>query len=130
MEIRLGNLIESQGALGILNQQRGLSSVTAYRIMKNVKAVTEEFKAYDEQRIALCKEYANKDEKENPIIRPDGNYDIPEESMREYLEELRKLHDEVVEIPIKKVALKEIDAAGLSPVLIEAIEFMLETDEE
>lgn len=127
MEIKLGILLDSQGTLADLNQTRGLKSVTAYRISKNVKAVTEEFKTYEEHRTNLCKKYANKDKDGNPIIKEGGNYDIPEENLEKFLEELKELHEEMVEIPIRKVKLEEIDI-GLSPAQMESIEYMLDLE--
>lgn len=130
MEIKLVTLLNAQKTLVELHKQRGLSGVTAYRIMKNAKVIDEEFKSYDEQRVKLCEEFATKDENGKPIIKDDSNYDISNENMAKCLEELSKLREETVELPIKKVKLEDIDAAGFSPAEIENIEFMLDIGEE
>lgn len=125
MEIKLGTLIESNKVLNILNQQRGFNGVTAYHIMKNVKAISAELADYEKQRISLCEKYANKGEDGKPIINEKQNYDISIENMKALHDELEKLRAEVVDIPIKKISLEEINAAELSPAMLETIEFML-----
>lgn len=125
MEIKLGILIESNKVLNILNQKRGFSGVTAYRIMKNVKAISTELADYEKQRINLCEKYANKGEDGNPVINEEQKYDISNENMKVLRDELEKLHAEAVDVPIKKISLEEINVAELSPAMIEKIEFMI-----
>lgn len=125
MEVKLGTLINAHGTLKELYVQKGLGSVAAYRISKIAKVADEEIKNYNEQRMKLCEKYANKDDEGKAVVK-DGNYDISEENMMKFIEELEKLREETVEIPCKKVTLEDIDCAGLSPAMIDSIEFMLE----
>lgn len=126
MGITLGTLIGSNAVLNILNQQKGFNSTTAYRIMKNVKLISAELEDYEKQRIILCEKYSNKDEEGNPIITEAGNYDISPDNLKDYIEELNNLKNEIVEIPLKTISLEEINPAELSPVELAMIEFMLE----
>ena len=67
--MKLLEIINSQSTLAELNNCKGLSSVTAYRIAKNIKVIDEELKVYNDQRVKLLEELANKDEEGKPIIK-------------------------------------------------------------
>jgi len=127
--MKLLQLINAQSALYALGNAKGLSSITAYRISKNIKAIFEEIKAYNDTRIKMCEEYADKD-KEGKVVIKDNKYAMPKEKDIQLNEELGKLLDEDVDIQIKKVTLADINKAGLSPLELDSIEFMLDFEEE
>ena len=62
MKLELNTLLTAQQALGTLGNTRGLSSVVAYRISKNIKAITKEIEVYEESRIKLLEEHSYKDD--------------------------------------------------------------------
>lgn len=131
MEIRLGTIIESQLATAVLNKSEGMDSVTAYRIMKNAKAISDECEAYEKQRIKLCENYADKDSEGNPIIDEEKkSYVFSRENVEKLQKELELLQNETTEIKIRKISLEGISSVKLSPELIGSIEFMLEIEEE
>jgi len=131
MEIRLGTIIDSQLAAAVLNRSEGMDSVTAYRIMKNAKAISDECETYEKQRIKLCEKYAEKDAEGNPIIDEEKkSYVFSDENGAKLEKEVEALQNEVVEIKIRKVPLETISPAKLTPGLIGTIEFMLEVPEE
>lgn len=135
MELKLKDLINAERIFATLNMTRGFSSVVAYRISKTVKDVSKELKEYEAQRIKLCEEYAKKDDEGKPIIIPDpetgkSSYDISAEDLIKVNNELNNLQEETVDINIKKVTLEDIDKAGLAPLELELIEFMLDLEEE
>ena len=129
MELAIKNLLNGKSTLVVLGNTKGLSSVIAYRIAKNIKAIDEELKIFEETRINLVKEYANKDEDGNPITKKDetGNevFDIENEKMKLLSQEIEKLQDEKVNIDIKQLSLEEIDKAELSPLELSSIDFMI-----
>lgn len=127
--MKLSQLLNAQEALGTLGHAQGLSSVVAYRISKNIKAINLEIKEYDEARRKLCEEKTNKDEEGKPIII-DGRYDLTEEALKEVNNELEELLNEELDITIKQLTLEEIDRAGLSAFQIDSIDFMIEDKEE
>lgn len=128
MKLKLLQLLNAQEALKALGDTKGLSSVVAYRISKNIKAVNEELKNYDETYKRLCEERAKKDDEGKPIIK-DNKYSLSDDDLKEITEELNKLVNEEIDIDIKKVKLESIDKAGLSPFQIELVEFMLDLEE-
>ena len=127
--MKLLQLINAEKALYRLGNTKGLSSITAYRISKNIKAISEELKTYNNTRTKLCEEYADKDKDGKPVIE-DNKYHIPVESSIELNKQLEQLLNETVDIKIKKVSLEDIDEAGLSPLELDSIEFMLELMED
>lgn len=133
MELTLKTLLGATQALADLANTRGLPSIVAYRIARNVKAIDKELEIYNEQRKKLLEEKANKDENGEPIMKdgPNGNYyDIPNDLMEQFNKELDGLQKETVDIDIKKVTIQEIDNAQLSAFQLNALEYMIDFEEE
>ena len=101
--MKLLQLINAERALGTLGNTKGLSSITAYRISKNIKSILEEIKTYNDTRTKMCEEYADKAKDGKPIIK-DNKYIMS--------------------------TLEDINKAGLSPLELDSIEFMLDFEEE
>lgn len=125
MEIKLNDLLIARSALVSLANAKGLSAVIAYHISKDIKLINEEIKNYEETRTKLIEEKANKNEDGNPIIEDDA-YSLSNESLVYVEKELNSLLNESIDLDIKKISLNDIDKAGLSPLEISSIEFMLE----
>lgn len=133
MELTLKSLLGASQALAELADTRGLPSVVAYRIARNVKAIDKELEIYNSQRKKLLEDKANKDENGEPIMKEGPNgpyYDIPNDLMKEFNKELEELQEETVDIDIKKVTLAEIDNAQLSAFQLNALEYMIDFEEE
>ena len=121
------DILDSMEALNKLNNAHGMSSVVAFRIGKNIKAIEGEVKVFDDVRMKLLEEAANKDEDGKPIIDKGTNqYDIPVEKLEHLAKEIEKLQNEEVKVDIKKVSLDDVEKADLSPRELMSIEYMLE----
>ncbi len=121
------DILNSMEALNKLNNAHGMSSVVAFRIGKNIKAIEGEFKVFNDVRTKLLEESANKDENGEPIINKEtNNYDIPQDQLQKIIQEIDNLQNEEISIDIKKVSIEDISQAGLSPKELMSIEFMLE----
>lgn len=121
------DILNSMEALNKLNNAHGMSSVVAFRIGKNIKAIESEVKVFDDVRTKLLEELANKDENGEPIINKEtNNYDIPQNQLQKIIQEIDNLQNEEISIDIKKVSIEDISQAGLSPKELMSIEFMLE----
>lgn len=129
MELTIKNLLNGKAALITLGNTKGLSSVIAYRIAKNIKVIDEELKTFEETRLNIVKEYSNKDKDGNPATKKDVNgnevFDIDNENMKLLSQEIEKLQDEKVDIDIRQLSLEEIDKAELSPLELSSIDFMI-----
>lgn len=128
MEVKLGLLIKSRIILEKLNNTEGLDSLTAYRIFKNIDGINKELAIYDEHQIKLLNKYCEKDKENKPVVE-NGMVKIIGENYVNYGKELSKLFDESVEISIKKISIESIMNAGLSPVQLGSIEYMLENED-
>ena len=107
MKIRLGGLRELTANLYPM-QKRTFPVKISYAIMRNIEALEKEFSSFEEQRIELCKTYANKDSDGNPVIK-DGAYDIPPDVREDFNNELKELSDEEIDIDIRMVPAKEFE---------------------
>ena len=121
------DILDSMEALNKLNNAHGMSSVVAFRIGKNIKAIEGEVKVFDDVRTKLLEEAANKDENGKAIINKDTNqYDVPADKLEHLAKEIEKLQNEEVKVDIKKVSLDDVEKADLSPRELMSIEYMLE----
>lgn len=121
------DILDSMEALNKLNNAHGMSSVVAFRIGKNIKAIESEVKVFDDVRTKLLEESANKDENGKPIIDKDTNqYDVLADKLEALEKEIKKLQNEEVKIDIKKLSLDDVEKADLSPRELMSIEYMLE----
>ena len=121
------DILDSMEALNKLNNAHGMSSVVAFRVGKNIKAIEGEVKVFDDVRTKLLEEAANKDENGKPIIDKDTNrYDVPADKLEALEKEIKKLQNEEVKVDIKKLSLDDVEKADLSPRELISIEYMLE----
>ena len=121
------DILDSMEALNKLNNAHGMSSVVAFRIGKNIKAIEGEVKVFDDVRTKLLEEFANKDENGKPIIDKDTHqYDVPSDKLEALEKEIKKLQNEEVKVDIKKLSLDDVEKADLSPRELMSIEYMLE----
>ena len=121
------DILDSMEALNKLNNAHGMSSVVAFRIGKNIKAIEGEVKVFDDVCTKLLEESANKDENGKPIIDKDTNqYDVPSDKLEALEKEIKKLQNEEVKVDIKKLSLDDVEKADLSPRELISIEYMLE----
>lgn len=120
------DILDGREVLAKLNNTKGMSSVTAYRIGKNIMKLEEELKPYNDARIKVLEEFSNKDENGEAIIdKETRQYDIPNDKFQDAIKEIEALQNEEINIDIKKVTIEDIDKAELSPRELMMIEFML-----
>lgn len=129
MELTLNKLIEANQPLNVLISTRGMKSIVAYRISKNYNTIKKELDEYENARIALLTEHSNKDDEGNAKII-NNNYDIIDGHIDVVNKEIEELKNETVDLDIKKVSLEDIEIAGLAPIELTSLEFMLDFEEE
>lgn len=128
MNIKLGNLIKSRKTCNELKNLKGLDSITAYRIAKNIQEIQKELSIFDEQNVNLLNKYCERDDNNKPIVN-DGFVSIPNSNKKDYEMELKALFEEDVELSIKKISLGSISNVGLTPAEILSLEYMLDVEE-
>lgn len=128
MNVKLGNLIKSRKTCNELKNLKGLDSITAYRIAKNIQEIQKELSIFDEQSVNLLNKYCERDKDNKPVIK-EGLVSIADCNKEIYKNELKLLFEEDVEIKIKKISLKSISNVGLTPAEILSLEYMLDVEE-
>ncbi len=129
MKVKNSQLVDfNQLAVG----NKKLPAKLAYAIAVNTTATRGAIETYFEQRKKKVEEYANKDKDGTPIVKDDGNYDIPDEKMTALNDELKELLEIEVEIPITTVPFKVIEKCdreefeSLTPAELFILQFMIE----
>ena len=113
MKIRLGELKKMTENLHLMNEKIFPVKIS-YAITRNIEVLEKEFLVFDRQRIEICKHYAEKDEKGNPVTKTnpeDGKtvYSIPDDAITAFNDELNELSNEEVDIGIRKVDITEFE---------------------
>ena len=116
-----------QGLQGLAD--RHLPVRVAYRLGRIIKALSEEAKSYDEQRLKLAQQYCEKDEAGNPVIN-DGQFRFSPENRAAF----EKEHTELLttEITVEATAImlddfKDIEASARELLLLG--DFLVEEQE-
>lgn len=129
MKLNISALINSKEVFHILGNAQGLSAHIAYRLYRNIELINKELEMYEKTRIKLLKSLANKDENGEPIIKKNNNqefYDLSDENLQKFNEDIFKMVNESVELDLKKISLDDIDSVGLTPFQISLIDFILD----
>ena len=130
--MKLIDLLNAQNALNTLNNTRGLNAVTAYRIAKNVKVIGDELETYEEQRMKLVKELSDKDNDGNALTKINNNgdteYVLGNKNKIKLAGQLNSIMNEESNIEIKKLKLEDLDVAGLAPIELNALDFMIDAE--
>ncbi len=129
MKIKISTLLNSKDVLYMLGNTNGLSAHIAYRLYRNIELINKELEMYEKTRIKLLKSLANKDENGEPIIKKNNNqefYDLSDENLQKFNEDISKMVNESVELDLKKISLDDIDSVGLTPFQISLIDFILD----
>lgn len=122
--------IKAQVLAGV--SKKKLPVKLGFAVSCNLDELVKWQKKTEEQRIELCKQYANKDDKGEPIIN-DGKFDI--DDMDALTADVQELMDEDIDVRIRKVPeglLDLIDVSdkydALTPEELSALQFMLNTE--
>lgn len=129
MKLNISALINSKEVFHIVGNTQGLSAHIAYRLYRNIELINKELEMYEKTRIKLLKSLANKDENGEPIIKKNNNqefYDLSDENLQKFNEDISKMVNESVELDLKKISLDDIDSVGLTPFQISLIDFILD----
>lgn len=127
--MKLYEIVSIANGISILNGKH-LPAKINYALMKNKKAILEELKNIQEQRIEIMKSHSKKDENGEPVTENDNfifeNDEEREKAVKEYAEFLNVDAD----INIIKVTFDDIekcdDLEPLTMAEIEVMEFMID----
>ena len=122
MKIKLEDLNRVKYSLSKLLTVTTVPARVAWRCTKFSKLVSKELEELETTRIALCEQYGKLDEKE-------GRYVFPGDGEAKFKEDFEKVLQEEVEFPDVKIAVGDLEKAGLSMMDFAHLDFLIdETD--
>jgi len=87
-----------------------------YALSKHKDSIQKHSVDFDKARIAICEEYADKDDDGKAIINPDSGYKLSEENLKTVNEKVFDLLEEEVEVPDYQVSVNDLpNDFGFSP---------------
>ncbi len=107
MKTTYGKITEAIEALGKL-AKLDLRIAEAVKVSKLIAAVDSEMKTFNDVRLKLCEKYGKHNE--------GGSYEIPDESKKEFAEEISELLETEVELPGEEIKVQSqitIDAGSV-----------------
>ncbi|MFT3951171.1 MAG: hypothetical protein QM689_04355 [Oscillospiraceae bacterium] len=114
----LGAIVAATQAVGKLNSEP-LQVSTAFKVAKLTKAIAEEYKLYDEQRIKLL-------ERHGTISEDGGHYDIPADKQDAFAAAMAELQAQETELNCEKINLAGEDIKITANDIIALAEFIEE----
>jgi len=87
-----------------------------YALSKHRDAIQKHCVDFEKTRVAICEEYADKDETGKAIIHPDSGYKLSEDNFKTVNEKVIDLLNEEVEVPDYQVSVNDLpNDFGFSP---------------
>ena len=119
-----GFVIESQRL-----ERKDLPITLAFWISKNFEKIRQESQTYFEMKRRIAEKYSAKDENGKPKIDSRGNYEIG--NMSKFVEELRELQGQEIEIELDviKIRLQDLDGIKMTPAEMSCLIPFIEIEE-
>lgn len=126
--MKLGNLIQARKALMAYADEK-VSAKLAYKMMKFVKATSDDVAFYDEKIKEIIMKYAEKDEK-GEIVNDDGNIKLIKDSADACQKEINAVAEIDVDKPQVGFLLSELDELKLSATEMFVLDEFIKIEEE
>lgn len=121
IEVQVKDIVNSVEIFSALSQKK-LNMRMAYQLAKIIKEVQKEFELFQETRMKLINEYAERDEDGRLKIDENNNFTIPREKIQDFQKELNELLETQVELQINKINLDELEDVEFTPMELIKIE--------
>ena len=117
-------LLESQRL-----ERKDLPISLAFWISKNFEKIRQESQTYFEMKRKIAEKYSEKDENGKAKIDSKGNYEI--QDMSKFIEELKELQEQEIEIELNviKVKLQDLDGIKMTPAEMSCLMPFIEIEE-
>lgn len=117
MKMTLGEVSRKMGGLtSVLSGNKKFPSKLRYAVAYNMEKLQKESGRIENERKRLCEQFAEKDEKGNPVMvksivngKESQEYKLTEENRRLFEKEYNSLLDSEVDIEIRKVKASVVD---------------------
>lgn len=118
---KLRNIVESADIMRELSTKT-LKGRAAFRVARLLRELEKEFTLFNEKRVDLIKEYAQKDENGEMKSDDKGNVSLDEERLTEFYQSLEDLLNTDIEINAEKIDAADLEEAEFTPAQIITIE--------
>lgn len=125
IEVQVKDIVNSTEIFSALSQKK-LNMRMAYQLAKIIKEVQKEFELFQETRMKLINEYAERDEGGQLKVDENNNFTIPKEKIQDFQKELNELLETQVELQINKINLDELEDVKFTPMELIKIEKFVE----
>ena len=120
----LRNIVESADIMRELSN-KSLKGRAAFRVARLLRELEKEFTLFNEKRMDLIKEYAQKDENGEMKSDENGNVTLDQDRLNEFYQSLDELLNADVEINAEKIDSEDLDDIEITPAQIINLEAFL-----
>jgi len=113
----LRNIVESADIMRELSN-KSLKGRAAFRVARLLRELEKEFTLFNEKRMDLIKEYAQKDENGEMKSDENGNVTLDQDRLNEFYQSLDELLNADVEINAEKIDSEDIGDIEITPAQI------------
>lgn len=122
----LRNIVESADIMRDLST-KSLKGRAAFRVARLLRELEKEFTLFNEKRMDLIKDYAQKDAETGEIKSDEnGNVTLEPERLNEFYQKLEELLNTEVEINAEKISIDDFGDADFTPAQIINLEAFIE----
>lgn len=126
--MKLGNLIQARKALMAYTNEK-VSAKLAYKMMKFVKATSDDVAFYDEKIKEIIMKYAEKDDN-GEIINDNGNIKLIKDTANACQKEINGVADIDIDKPQVMFLLRELEELKLSATEMFSLDEFIKIEEE
>lgn len=126
--MKLGNLIQARKALMAYTDEK-VSAKLAYKMMKFIKATSDDVAFYDEKIKEIIMKYAEKDES-GEIVNDNGNIKLIKGTANDCQKEINAVANIDIDNPQVGFFLSELDELTLSATEMFALDEFIKIEEE
>jgi len=116
MKLKLQEILGKMDNLTLIMTQK-IPVGLAYNISKMFNKLKDERVIFEELRIKLCKDYCDKDDKNEPIMITDSDTNQKRysglEGNTEFIEKFTELSNKEINIDFKPIPIKELETANV-----------------
>lgn len=105
-----------------------LPSRAAYQVAKMAKAMSDEYKIFEDMRLKLIKKYGKKDEQGELVIDERNQYTVPKENMEAFTKEFNELTASKVELLVNPINLDSLYCDLTPAQMVSLMPFIVEQD--
>ena len=126
--IKMSELLDSTEVLQKL-AKTSLKAKLAFQIARVLKEAEKEVQGFNDTRMNLIKKYGEKDEGGELVKDENDNCKIPNESIKEFQDELNEVMNTEIEINANKLRMEDLESLDFTPSEMAMLEPFIEFDE-